>query len=88
MIGAHGLSQNFENFSANGGLIESPAVDYQGSYYSANGTGFSYPDTSSGLSNAFFGPNFKYDPVPEPALLQLPALLGMGGLVWWRRRRR
>jgi hypothetical protein len=28
------------------------------------------------------------DPVPEPALIQLPALLGLGGVgYWWRRRR-
>ena len=35
----------------------------------------------------WFGPNFDGSPVPEPALLQLPFLLGMGGLAYWRRRR-
>lgn len=32
----------------------------------------------------WFGPNF--DIVPEPALMQLPLLLSLGGLCWWRRR--
>lgn len=36
----------------------------------------------------WFGPNFdSRDVVPEPALLQLPFLLGMGGFAYWRRRR-
>lgn len=30
--------------------------------------------------------NFQFY-VPESALIQLPALLGLGGLAWWRRRR-
>lgn len=87
VIGAHGLDLDWENASANGSVTESPAVDYQGSYYSSANSGFSYPGTASGLSAGFFGPNFKYDPVPEPALLQLPVLLGMGGFALWRRRR-
>jgi len=34
-----------------------------------------------------FGPNFLYTPVPEPALLQLPFLVGLAGFgLWWRRR--
>ncbi len=33
----------------------------------------------------FFGPNM--DIVPEPALVQLPFLLGMAGLGYWKRRR-
>jgi len=39
----------------------------------------------------FFGPNMDItampDVVPEPALLQLPFLLGMGGFAYWRRRK-
>ncbi|MBM3493458.1 MAG: hypothetical protein FJX72_03925 [Armatimonadetes bacterium] len=45
-----------------------------------------YPDIQYGL----FGPNMLIrdsDPVPEPAMLQLPVLLGLSGLAWWRRRR-
>ncbi len=33
----------------------------------------------------WFGPNM--DIVPEPSLLQLPFLLGMGGFAYWRRRK-
>jgi len=41
------------------------------------------PDSDQGR----FGPNFLYTPVPEPALLQLPFLVGLGGFgLWWRRR--
>ncbi|NLI00846.1 MAG: hypothetical protein GX446_15295 [Chthonomonadales bacterium] len=40
---------------------------------------------------SYFGPNFRGevmpDVVPEPALLQLPFLLGMGGFAYWRRRK-
>ncbi len=45
-----------------------------------------YPSVAYGL----FGPNMMLrdpDVVPEPALLQLPALLGLSGIAWWRRRR-
>jgi len=35
----------------------------------------------------WFGPNMELSPVPEPALLQLPFLLGLGGLAYWRRRK-
>lgn len=56
-----------------------------------SGNTLQYPMYSSTKPNGkygYFGPNFLLEPVPEPALLQLPFLLGMGGVgFWWRRRR-
>jgi hypothetical protein len=50
---------------------------------------FSYPETP--VDGAMIGPNFKFGPsgpaVPEPALVQLPFLLGLGGVGLWCRRR-
>lgn len=44
--------------------------------------------TNARLPNySYFGPNFKGDVVPEPALLQLPFLLGLSGFAYWRRRK-
>ncbi len=55
----------------------------------ADGT-LRYPDWTHAERWGYFGPNFLLrdaNPVPEPALLQLPVLLGLGGLALWRRRR-
>jgi hypothetical protein len=50
------------------------------------GTGFHRPDSTwSGYGKGVFGPNFQY--VPEPAFLQLPFLIGIGGMGLWLRRR-
>lgn len=52
--------------------------------------GWGYPWHNAGLDEkSYFGPNFRFDPVPvpEPSLIQLPALLGMAGMgLWWRRK--
>ncbi len=54
----------------------------------SDGDTFSAPDDPD--TQGYFGPNFRYDadPIPEPALVQLPFMLGLGGVgVWWMRRR-
>ena len=48
---------------------------------------FSYPEWWA-PGQAMIGPNFKFGPaVPEPALVQLPFLLWLGGVGLWCRRR-
>jgi len=64
-----------------------PGVTYVESRYCA---GNAFPTETTSWEKGYFGPNFRYDPnpIPEPALVQLPFLLGLGGVgVWWRRRR-
>ena len=49
-----------------------------------------FPDNEHSERWGYFGPNFLIrdaNPVPEPGWLQLPALLALGGLSWWRRRK-
>jgi len=73
------------------GYVVDPAITYTKDVYSASGT-LVYPAQSDGISNAWFGPNFKFDEsgnnaVPEPASL---GLLGSGlmGLIGFNRRKR
>lgn len=57
-----------------------------GSYY---GTVYLYYSHDGG--GGTLEQNFRINvvnPVPEPSLLQLPALLGLAGVGWWRRTRR
>lgn len=64
-----------------------PLITYGGEV--TNGSDmFSYPDRLYASSRHELGPNFKFEAVPEPAVLQLPFLIGLGGAGWWRRRRR
>jgi len=71
-------------------------ITWLGAKQSAFGTGFQYPSDGPRFSEdpyGVIGPNFRFndpqaDPVPEPALIQLPALLALGGLGYLRRRRR
>jgi len=68
-------------------ITTAPWVEFQEYRYTQDS--FAYPSqTYPGAGYSAFGPNLKGDPVPEPALAQLPFLLGLGGIVWWRRRRR
>ncbi len=56
-----------------------------------NTNSFSYPYALLNVNGATIGPNFKFfgpTAVPEPAFLQLPFLMGLGGAGWWWRRRR
>lgn len=63
-----------------------PQITYGGRVTNQVDT-FSYPGTLI-ADQAMIGPNFKFGPaVPEPALLQLPFLLGLGGVGLWCRRR-
>lgn len=62
-----------------------PGVAYGQAYSEPNGAGLEYPWFAPG-QRGWFGPNFKY--VPEPALLQLPFLMGLGGVGLWLRRRK
>lgn len=69
-------------------------VQYVGDRW-ASGTSLVYPSSSAPqvAGYGWFGGNFlirdpQLDPVPEPALLQLPFLVGLGGAsYWWRRRK-
>ncbi len=72
------------------GWTVDPRISYVGDRYAVGDTmaypTLEYPTIAYGL----FGPNMTLrdpDVVPEPALLQLPALLGLSGIAWWRRRR-
>lgn len=51
-----------------------------------------FPVADPSREKAYFGPNFRFqdpNPVPEPAFLQLPFLVALGGAgLWWRRRAR
>jgi hypothetical protein len=72
------------------GWAVDPSIRYVRNRY-LDGDLLVYPtQTDNDGPYGFFGPNMMLrngDPVPEPALIQLPALLGLGGLAWWRRRR-
>jgi len=51
----------------------------------------SVPSIDYDKQKGYFGPNFRMldpDPIPEPALVQLPVLLAMGAVCAWRRRAR
>jgi len=69
-----------------------PSISYVKNRYVRTGTGaLIFPIyTVSETGYSYFGPNMdlrNVPPVPEPALIQLPLLLGMAGLGYWRRRR-
>lgn len=59
-----------------------------GSYF---GTATLSYDYNGGASSGDITQNFRLNVtnnnvIPEPAMLQLPALLGLAGVAWWRRR--
>ena len=68
-----------------------PNVQYVKNRYMRSNTLVMPLFTNTTLPNySYFGPNFKMqqpDVIPEPALMQLPFLLGMGGFAYWRRRK-
>jgi hypothetical protein len=72
------------------GWMVDPRIRYVQNRY-LPGTNLDYPvNVDPYTAYGWFGPNMLLrDPsaVPEPALLQLPMLLGLSGFAWWRRRR-
>lgn len=60
-----------------------------GSYFGTATLSYEY---NGGANEGEITQNFRINVtnnnvIPEPALIQLPALLGLGGFAWWRRRR-
>jgi hypothetical protein len=71
-------------------ILVDPSISFVENRYRRTPTGTLINPTFT--TNAYsgyhwFGPNFDGNVVPEPALLQLPFLLGMGGFAYWRRRK-
>lgn len=73
------------NFSGTMTITTGPFVVYNDAAYIAS-AGITFPNLEPSNVNGYFGPNFLY--VPEPALLQLPFLLGLGGVGAWLRWRK
>jgi hypothetical protein len=73
-----------------GGWSVDPRLRFMGDWYIAGNT-LQWPtEEDPGITYAWFGPNMMIrdsSAVPEPALLQLPALLLLGGFAWRIRRR-
>ena len=55
-----------------------------GSYFGTATLSYEY---NGGANRGEITQNFRLNVVPEPAMIQLPAFLGLAGVVWWRRRR-
>lgn len=69
-------------------IVQDPNISYIRNRYVRTPTGMLINPTFTTAAYQgyhWFGPNM--DIVPEPALIQLPFLLGMGGFAYWRRRR-
>lgn len=69
-------------------IVQDPSISYVRNRYQRTPTGTLINPTfttSFYPGYHFFGPNM--DIVPEPAFLQLPMLMGLGGLAYWRRRK-
>jgi hypothetical protein len=69
-------------------IVQDPNIAYVTNRYIRTPTGTLINPTFTTTRYSgyhYFGPNF--DIVPEPALMQLPFLLGMGGFAYWRRRK-
>lgn len=58
-------------------ISPAPEINYVVGRYSDPGPELKLPENIHGLPNAFFGPNFLYVVVPEPAGIMLLALAGM-----------
>jgi hypothetical protein len=85
-IGAYYANGNdHARFSVNSYAM-APGVSYG---QSRHGPGSGQPmQYVNGHYPGFFGPNLKFgEPVPEIPLVQLPVLVGLGGLAWFRRQR-
>jgi hypothetical protein len=68
------------------GFVTAPEVTFvEDRYVADGGFGLTFPDVSAGGTTGWFGPNFKYEAVPEPATM---AALGLGLAAVAARRRR
>ncbi len=83
---ASGLTLNNVTQGSDGSATLTPDLQLLGAAYSTTAT-FGYPSTVGPNNTLLLGPNFQYRPVvPEPSVL---ALLGLGGLglAFWRKTR-
>jgi hypothetical protein len=68
-------------------VTTAPGITYVQNRFNNSPT-FGMPDlTASSQERGYFGPNFQFAAVPEPATVGLISLAVGGGLVAWRRRR-
>jgi hypothetical protein len=73
----------FPGFASN--FATDPGVTFLQSQF-AGGAVLTFPSLTAGQDPAYFGPNFQFEAVPEPASMAMLAIGGAG--VWFRRRQK
>jgi MYXO-CTERM domain-containing protein len=70
-------------------VVSDPAIAYDKGYYASSSNSLTFPSTAAGTSGYFFGGNFQFEAVPEPAVPEPAglALVGLAALTLRRKRR-